>query len=83
MTLTMHEKIASALDILTEVDAHSLGHSEYKGGWWELACNGCDVFKGKRYSHLDQERRHAAHREDVFKRTLAAWLFDIELENNS
>lgn len=58
--------------ILEEIDAHSLGHRTYTGGWYELACNGCDVFKGKRYSHLDMEGRHAKHRREVFAALLAA-----------
>ena len=56
---------------MVELDAHRPTHSEYTGGWWELACTGCDFAKGRRLSHLDWAP-HQAHREEVFLEALAA-----------
>jgi hypothetical protein len=57
--------------VLRELDAHSPTHREYTGGWWELACTGCDFATGRRLSHLDWAPHHA-HRTEVFHGALIA-----------
>jgi hypothetical protein len=59
------------LDLLFDLDAHSPTHREYEGGWWELACTGCDALKGQRLSHLDWTP-HRVHREKIFRDGIAA-----------
>ena len=56
---------------LRELDAHRPTHREYTGGWWELACTGCDFAKDRRLSHLDWAP-HNAHREEIFREAIAA-----------
>jgi hypothetical protein len=56
---------------LREIDAHRPTHREYTGGWWELACTGCDFAEGRRLSHLDWAPHHA-HREEIFRDALLA-----------
>ena len=57
--------------VLREIDAHRPTYREYTGGWWELACTGCDFAKGRRLSHLDWAPHHA-HRAEVFEAALSA-----------
>lgn len=59
------------LAALEELDGHKPTHREYKGGWWELACSGCDFALGRRLSHLDWEP-HNRHRADVFNEAILA-----------
>ena len=59
------------LEPLRVLDNHKPTHSGYTGGWWELACTGCDFAKGRRLSHLDWAP-HNAHREEVFRDAILA-----------
>ena len=58
-------------EILEELDKHRPDHREYEGGWWELACAGCDFAKGQRLSHLDWAP-YRIHRAEVFAAALSA-----------
>jgi len=57
--------------IMEAVELHRPGHSEYTGGWWELACEGCSVFHGKRLSHLNWGP-HKEHLREVLAEILDA-----------
>ena len=63
-------------DVLLELDAHKPTHAEYTGGWWELACTGCDFANGRRLSHLDWTPHHA-HRAEIFAAALSAAGFGL------
>ena len=58
-------------EVLEELDKHRPDHREYEGGWWELACAGCDFAKGQRLSHLDWAP-YRLHRAEVFADALTA-----------
>lgn len=58
-------------EVLEELDKHRPDHREYEGGWWELACAGCDFAKGQRLSHLDWAP-YRIHRAEVFADALTA-----------
>ena len=58
-------------EVLEELDKHRPDHREYEGGWWELACAGCDFAKGQRLSHLDWAP-YRLHRAEVFAAALSA-----------
>jgi hypothetical protein len=57
-------------EVLEELDKHRPDHREYEGGWWELACAGCDFAKGQRLSHLDWAP-YRLHRAEVFAAALS------------
>lgn len=57
------------LAVLQILENHRPTHQEYEGGWWELACTGCDFAKDQRLSHMDRTP-HAAHRAEVFHEAL-------------
>lgn len=63
-------------EVLAELDAHKPTHAEYAGGWWELACTGCDFANGRRLSHLDWTPHHA-HRAEIFAAALSAAGFGL------
>lgn len=61
------------------VGTHGYGHRTYEGGWWELACTGCSIFKGKRLSHLDGAPVDA-HVKDLTDRAIAKIRADAKVE---
>jgi hypothetical protein len=61
--------VTEELAPLQVLDAHNPTHREYTGGWWELACTGCDFAKDRRLSHLDWAPHHE-HRAEVFRDAL-------------
>lgn len=63
-------------EVLEELDKHRPDHREYEGGWWELACAGCDFAKGERLSHLDWAP-YRVHRAEVFAAALSAAGFGL------